>query len=143
MTVIGFRSVIQYSWNPIWPRLIFFILSCWCWLSHTMLMNSNNVWIWDVIQICKIFARIWQFSFFTLDVLGPKHKLAPKQCKGKLVGWLVGCFDDLRRFSDISAISRLGCGDKQSLNRRGETGNRTRTSCSADQELNHYTTAVP
>ena len=89
MTVICFRSVIQYSRNPIWPRLIFSILSCWCWLSHTMLMNSNNVWIWDVIQICKIFARIWQFSFFTLDVLGPKHELAPKQCKGKLVVWLV------------------------------------------------------
>ena len=47
------------------------------------------------------------FHCFTLDVLGPKHELAPKQCKGKLFGWLVGCFDDLRRFSDISAIGDL------------------------------------
>ena len=30
-------------------------------------------------------------------LLGPKHELAPTQCKGKLVGWLVGWFDDLRR----------------------------------------------
>ena len=29
--------------------------------------------------------------------------------------WLVGCFEDLRRFSDLSAISRLGAGDNQSL----------------------------
>ena len=25
-----------------------------------------------------------------------------------LVGWLFGCFEDLRRFSDLSPISRLG-----------------------------------
>ena len=31
---------------------------------------------------------------------------------GWLVGWLVGCIDDLRRFSGISAISRLGSGRK-------------------------------
>ena len=30
------------------------------------------------------------FHCFTLDLLGPKHELAPKQCKGKLFGWLVG-----------------------------------------------------
>ena len=47
-------------------------------------------------------------------LLGPKHELAPTQCKGKLVGWLVGWFDDLRRISDISAILRLGSGGKQS-----------------------------
>ena len=30
--------------------------------------------------------------------------------------WLkVGCFEDLRRFSDLSAISRPGAGDNQSL----------------------------
>ena len=28
-----------------------------------MLINSNNVGIWGIIQICKIIARMWQFSF--------------------------------------------------------------------------------
>ena len=60
MTVIGCRSVIQYSRNLIWPRLILYIWSAWCWFSYGMLINSNNVWIWGIIQICKIFARIWQ-----------------------------------------------------------------------------------
>ena len=36
--------------------------------------------------------------------------------KKSLVGWLVGYFEDLRRFSDISAIYRdLDAGDNQSL----------------------------
>ena len=34
-------------------------------------------------------------------------------------------------------------GDNQSRNRSCETGNRTRTSCFASQEQNHYTTAAP
>ena len=29
--------------------------------------------------------------------------------------WLVGCFEDLRRFSDLSVISQLEAGDNQSL----------------------------
>ena len=41
---------------------------------------------------------------------------------------LVGCFDDLCRFSDLSAISRLGI---------SEIVARDRTSCSASQELHH------
>ena len=34
-------------------------------------------------DICKNFVAF--IFFFTLDVLGPKHELASKQCKGKLV----------------------------------------------------------
>ena len=60
---IGCSSVIEYSRNLIWPRSIFFILSVWCWFSYGVLINSNNVWIWGIIQISKIFARLWQFSF--------------------------------------------------------------------------------
>ena len=66
---LGCSSVIEYSRSLIWPRSIFFILSVWCWFSYGMLINSNNVWIWGIIQICKIFARLWQFSFFALGVL--------------------------------------------------------------------------
>ena len=60
---LGCSSVIEYSRNLIWPRSIFFILSVWCWFSYGVLINSNNVWIWGIIQISKIFARLWQFSF--------------------------------------------------------------------------------
>ena len=59
----GCSSVIQYSRNLIWPRSIFFIFNVWCWFSYGMLINSNNVWIWGIIQICKTFARILQISF--------------------------------------------------------------------------------
>ena len=45
------------------PRSIFFILSVWCWFSYGMLINSNNVWKWGIINICKTFARIWQITF--------------------------------------------------------------------------------
>ena len=60
---LGYSSVIEYSRNLIWPRSIFFISSVWCWFSYGVLINSNNVWIWGIIQISKIFARLWQFSF--------------------------------------------------------------------------------
>ena len=60
---LGCSSVIEYSRNLIWPRSIFFISSVWCWFSYGVLINSNNVWIWGIIQISKIFARLWQFSF--------------------------------------------------------------------------------
>ena len=30
--------------------------------DYRMIRNSNNVWIWSIIQFGKIFARIWQFS---------------------------------------------------------------------------------
>ena len=57
---------------------------------------------------------------------------------------LVGCFEDLRRLNDLSAISRLG-------SRRlpiseivvARPGIEPRTSCSTSQELSHYTTAAP
>ena len=58
-------------------------------------------------------------------------------------GKLVGCFEDLRRFSDLSAISRLGAGDNQSEIVVARPGIEPQTSCSASQELNHYTTAAP
>ena len=42
------------------------------------------------------------------------------------LGWLVGCIEDLRRFSSISAISRLGSIEITNLwNSSGEVGNRT------------------
>ena len=44
-------------------RVNYFILNAWCWFSYGLLINSNNVWIKDIIQICKIFARLWQFHF--------------------------------------------------------------------------------
>ena len=61
--ISGCSSVIEYSRNLIWPRSIFFILRVWCWFSYGVLINSNNVWIRGIIQISKIFARLWQFSF--------------------------------------------------------------------------------
>ena len=60
---IGCSSVIQYFPNLIWPRSIFFVFNVWCWFSYGLLINSNNVWIWGIIQICKTFARILQISF--------------------------------------------------------------------------------
>ena len=59
-------------------------------------------------------------------------------------GWLVVCIEDLRRFSGISAISRLGSSrypiSEIQVARRGIE---PLTSCSADQELNHSATASP
>ena len=100
MTVIGCRSVIQYSRNPMWPRFIFFILSAWCWFSYGILMYEYGV----SFKSARYLQEYGSFHFFTLYIFDPKHELAPKKCKGKLVG----CFDDLHRFSDISAISQLG-----------------------------------
>ena len=37
-----------------------------------------------------------------------QEKGGAEKTKDNPVGWLVGCFKDLRRFSDLSAISRLG-----------------------------------
>ena len=42
-----------------------------------------------------------------------------------IFGWLVGCVEDLRHFSGISATSRLEAVDNQSLKRSDETGNET------------------
>ena len=71
---------------------------------------------------------------------------------GWLVGWLFWGFTSLfgwlfwgfyvalaifHQYRDMEA------GNNQSLKCSGETGNRTRTSCSASQELNHYTIASP
>ena len=60
--------------------------------------------------------------------------------------WFVGCIENLRRFSGISAISRLPmeAGDNQSLKIQvARPGIEPRTSCSASQELNHSTSAAP
>ena len=61
----GCSSVIQYSRNLIWAQSIFFILNVWCWFSYGMLINSNDVWIWGIIQICKIFVRMFKFNFYS------------------------------------------------------------------------------
>ena len=54
---------------------------------------------------------------------------------------MVGCcIEDLRRFSDISAISRQEIISKIVVVRPGIE---PRTSCSVSQELNHYITAAP
>ena len=50
----------RYSRSLIWPRSIFFILSVWCWFSYGTLINSNNVILWGVIQICKICIYQWR-----------------------------------------------------------------------------------
>ena len=57
---------------------------------------------------------------------------------------LVGCFEDIRRLSSISVISRLGSRRKPiSEIVVARSGIEPRASCSASQELNHYTTASP
>ena len=47
-------------------------------------------------------ATPFQFS----RTFGPKTSWIHAWCYDRY-GWLVGCYEDLRRFSDISAISRL------------------------------------
>ena len=55
---------------------------------------------------------------------------------------MVGCcIEDLRRFSDISAISRQEITNSKNVVVR--PGIEPRTSCSVSQELNHYITAAP
>ena len=57
---------------------------------------------------------------------------------------LVGWFEDLCHFSDLSAISRLGSRRWPISEIVAERpGIEPRTSCSASQELNHYTIAAP
>ena len=58
--------------------------------------------------------------------------------------WLVGCTEDLRRFSGISPYRDLKAGDNQSLKIQvARTGIEPRSSSSASQELNHSATAAP
>ena len=76
--------------------------------------------ILDIFSV-HIFVKIWSVFFF-LEV-----------------AWLVGCIEDLRRFSGISAISRLEATEIQVARR----GIEPRTCCSASQELNHSATAAP
>ena len=49
----GCSSVIEYSRNSI------FFIKC----LMLIFILYNNVWIWDIIQICKTFARIWQIFY--------------------------------------------------------------------------------
>ena len=57
---------------------------------------------------------------------------------------LDGCFEDLRHFSYLSAISRLGS-KRWPISEivMVRPGIEPRTSCSASQQLKHYTTAAP
>ena len=60
---IGSVPVETYSRNWIWPRSIFIIGSVWRWNWYCTHMNLNNVILWGIIPICKIFAKRWHFLF--------------------------------------------------------------------------------
>ena len=66
-------------------RSIFFLLSVLCWFSYGTLINSNNVIIWGIIQICKIFVYISGVAW--RRKVGRGHK--KKERKKKLV-WKLG-----------------------------------------------------
>ena len=60
---IGFVPVETYSRNWIWPRSIFIIGRVWPWNWYCTHINLNNVILWGVIPICKIFAKTWHCLF--------------------------------------------------------------------------------
>ena len=59
----GFRS----CWNIVsklnLARSIFIIGSVWRWNWYCTHINFNNVILWGIIPICKIFAKTWHFLF--------------------------------------------------------------------------------
>ena len=59
----GSVPVETYSRNWIWPRSIFIIGSVWPWNWYCTHINLNNVILWGIIPICKIFAKRWHCSF--------------------------------------------------------------------------------
>ena len=59
----GSIPVETYSRNWIWPRSIFIIGSVWRWNWYCTHINLNNVILWGIIPICKIFAKTWHFLF--------------------------------------------------------------------------------
>ena len=58
-----FRSCWNIVWNWIWPRSIFIIGSVWRWNWYCTNRNLNNVILWGIIPVCKIFAKTWHFLF--------------------------------------------------------------------------------
>ena len=62
-------------------------------------------------------------------------------CLLSLVGWLYWGFTSLQRYFNHIATWKQKITNL--CNSSGEAGNRTRTSCSASQELNHSATAAP
>ena len=62
---LGCRGVIEYSRNLIWPRSNFFVFRVWCSFEYSTHINFNNGRLWDIIQICEVFATTWQFYFNT------------------------------------------------------------------------------
>ena len=60
---IGSVPVETYSRNWFWPRSIFIIGSVWRWNWYCTHINSNNVILWGIIPICKVFAKTWHFLF--------------------------------------------------------------------------------
>ena len=84
------------------------------WIYQTVL--TDHRWCWNLFNVNNINNILYLYN------------------------WLVGSCEDLRRFSDLSAISRL-------VYRRYPISEivamkEHRTSCSASHELNHYTTAA-
>ena len=59
----GSIPVETYSRNWIWLRSIFIIGSVWPWNWYCTHINLNNVILWGIIPICKIFAKIWHCLF--------------------------------------------------------------------------------
>ena len=61
--VLGSVPVETYSRNWIWPRSIFIIGSVWLWNWYCTHINLNNVILWGIIPICKMFAKTWHCLF--------------------------------------------------------------------------------
>ena len=59
----GSVPVETYSRNWIWPRSIFIIGRVWPWNWYCTHINLNNVILWGIISICKIFAKTWHCLF--------------------------------------------------------------------------------
>ena len=105
------------------------------WLKHIECIGRCMTWTHGCNKVC--------LSWLSSRTRCSEYIICSKSFT-KSSKWLIGCFEDLRRFSNISAISRLG-------SRRlpiseivaARQGIEPHTSCSASQELNHYTTAAP
>ena len=100
---------------------------------------GGNCWSWRGRK--AVAAYMWlSFSKLNIQSLKCRRSLAQPT---KYIGCMFGCFEDLRRSSDLSAISWLGSRRKPiSEILVARPGIERRTPCPASQELNHYTTAA-
>ena len=104
------------------------------WLKHIECIGRRMAWTHGCNKVC--------LSWLSLRTRCSEYKICSKSF-AKSSKWLVGCFEDLRRFSNISAISRLGSRRKPiSEIEAVRAGIEPHTSCSASKELNHYTTTA-